>query len=71
MFRRLTKWDRAIPQYTMGHLDRIAEIDRQIEDLPGLYLRGSWRGGISVADCVRSGESLAQSIAESFGDRTP
>lgn len=68
VYRRITRRNRAIPQYTLGHLDRIAEIDRQLEPLPGLFLRGSWRGGISVADCIRSGETLARNIAESFDD---
>lgn len=61
-FCHLTRWDKAIPQYTIGHLDRVAEIDQSLKDYPGLFLRGSWRDGISVADCVRNGELLAQHI---------
>lgn len=67
-FRRITKWERAIPQYTLEHLDRIANLDRHLASRPGLFLTGSWRGGISVADCIRSAETLAQGIAESFRD---
>lgn len=62
-FRHLTRWPRAIPQYTIGHLDRIATIDEMIAPFTGLHLHGNWRGGIAVADCVRNGEALAERIA--------
>jgi len=63
VFRHITRWPRAIPQYPLGHLDRIATIDEMLAPFPGLHLRGNWRDGISVADCVRNGETLAQRIA--------
>ncbi len=63
-FVRITRYERAIPQYTLGHLDRIAALDTAVEALPGLFLQASWRGGVSVADCIRSGEALARRIAE-------
>ncbi|MBL6928351.1 MAG: protoporphyrinogen oxidase [Rhodospirillales bacterium] len=62
-YRRISRYARAIPQYTLGHLDRIAEADRRMEPFAGLHLRGNWRDGISVADCVRAGETLAQRIS--------
>ena len=64
VFRRITRWDRAIPQYALGHLDRMAEIDRDLDRLPGLHLQSAWRGGISVADCIRSAEALAERIGD-------
>jgi len=52
------------PQYTIGHLDRIAGIDEQLKALPGLHIRASWRDGIAVGDCIRNGEKLAESLAD-------
>jgi oxygen-dependent protoporphyrinogen oxidase len=63
VFRHLTRWRQAIPQYTVGHLDRVDTIDEFVAPLPGLHLHGNWRGGISLADCVRNGEALAERIA--------
>jgi oxygen-dependent protoporphyrinogen oxidase len=60
---RLSRYQAAIPQYTIGHLDRIAGIDAQLATLPGLHVRASWRDGISVADCIRNGEKLAESLS--------
>ncbi len=60
---RLTRQPRAIPQYTLGHLERVARIEALLAPFGGLHLGASWRGGISVADCIRNGESLAACIA--------
>jgi oxygen-dependent protoporphyrinogen oxidase len=63
-FVRITRYERAIPQYTLGHLERIAALDSAVEALPGLFLQASWRAGVSVADCIRNGEALARRIAK-------
>ncbi|MDH3472516.1 MAG: protoporphyrinogen oxidase [Rhodospirillales bacterium] len=63
-FVRIARHARAIPQYTLGHLERLAQVDRAVQGLPGLVLRASWRGGISVADCIRNGEGCARQITE-------
>jgi oxygen-dependent protoporphyrinogen oxidase len=63
-FQRITRYAAAIPQYTLRHLDRLAELDRALEPLTGLHLQASWRGGVSVADCIRNAEALAGKIAD-------
>ncbi|MDH3594442.1 MAG: hypothetical protein OEM93_06270, partial [Rhodospirillales bacterium] len=63
-FQRITRYAAAIPQYTLGHLDRLAELDRALAPLTGLHLQASWKGGVSVADCIRNGEALAHRIAD-------
>lgn len=58
-FRRVRRWPRAIPQYELGHLERLARIDARLAQWPGLELRANWRDGISVADCVAQAQVLA------------
>ncbi len=56
------RWPRAIPQYEIGHgrfVERAAEIERE---LPGLSIGGSFLGGVSVADCIRTATGLAEEI---------
>jgi len=60
---RVTRWARAIPQYTLGHLERIARLEAAERALPGLYFCANYRGGISVADCIKSGYAMAQRVA--------
>jgi oxygen-dependent protoporphyrinogen oxidase len=49
------KWPRAIPQYTLGHGERLAAVARLEARFPGLVLCSNWRGGVSISDCIDSG----------------
>jgi oxygen-dependent protoporphyrinogen oxidase len=62
LWYEVVRWPRAIPQYRLGHLDRIAAIDAAIAAFPGLFLIGSWRGGISVGDRVNSAAAMADAL---------
>jgi oxygen-dependent protoporphyrinogen oxidase len=59
----ITRWPRAIPQYVVGHKDRVARIDGHVRRHAGLRLLGNWRGGIAMPDCVRNANSLADELA--------
>lgn len=64
---RITRWPRAIPQYTLGHLDRIACVEQAERDIPGLFFCANYRGGIALGDCIKSAGRAARSIAEFLG----
>jgi oxygen-dependent protoporphyrinogen oxidase len=49
----------AIPQYAVGHLEMVAEIERKLAVLPGLYLAGNGYRGVSVASLLEDSEKLA------------
>jgi oxygen-dependent protoporphyrinogen oxidase len=56
---RVMRWPMAMPQYGVGHLDRVARIEEAVERTPGLFLVGSAYRGVGIADCVRQGEEMA------------
>ena len=56
---RVDRFDRAMPQYHVGHLDRAATIMSRAGQVPGLYLAGAAYGGVGIPDCVTSGERAA------------
>lgn len=58
----VTRWPRAIPQYTLGHLQRIGAAGTAESALPGLFLCASYRGGIAVGDCIASGCRTADMV---------
>jgi oxygen-dependent protoporphyrinogen oxidase len=60
VFSRVWRHPRAMPQYEVGHLDRVAAIEARLEALPGLALAGAAYRGVGIADCVRSGEVAAE-----------
>lgn len=53
-FAVTTRYERAIPQYTHGHADRVAVLARTEAAHPGLRFIGNYRGGISVGDVVKN-----------------
>ena len=59
VFARLFRYPQAMPQYTLGHLDRLAHIDRALESTPGVFLAGNSYRGAGIPDCIRSGQQAA------------
>jgi oxygen-dependent protoporphyrinogen oxidase len=64
VFRRIIRWPRAIPQYVVGHLDRLARIDALVKNHPGLFLIGNAYRGVAMGDCAEQGELVAQRVVE-------
>ncbi|MCS7259814.1 MAG: protoporphyrinogen oxidase [Anaerolineae bacterium] len=62
VFVRLHRWQDANPQYDVGHLERVAEIEGLVAALPGLYLTGSAFRGVGIPDCIVQGENVAKAV---------
>lgn len=65
--QRVTRWPRAIPQYTRGHLERIREVARFEEATPGVRLVGSWRDAVSLGGCWATGARVGTEVARTRG----
>jgi oxygen-dependent protoporphyrinogen oxidase len=63
VFRKIVRWPRAIPQYNLGHLDRVAQIEAIAATHPGLFLTGNAYHGIAMGDCAEQGELIAARVA--------
>jgi protoporphyrinogen/coproporphyrinogen III oxidase len=61
----------AMPQYDVGHLGRVAEIEARLHALPGLAVAGAAYRGVGIADCVHSGESAAERLHASLKTGPP
>lgn len=55
-------WRRAIPQYTIGHADRLATLHRELQAWPGLFPCSNYEGGVALGDCVRHGWEQAAEV---------
>jgi oxygen-dependent protoporphyrinogen oxidase len=60
---RVYRWDRGNAQHEVGHLDRMAAIDRALARHPGLFLTGSGFRGVGIPDCVADGRRVGASAA--------
>lgn len=63
-FVELYRWPGSMPQYPVGHLDRVRRIEARLANWPGLQLAGNAFGGVGIPDCVHSGERAAQRLVE-------
>jgi oxygen-dependent protoporphyrinogen oxidase len=62
---RINRFERAMPQYNIGHLARLARIDHVIARHPGLALAGNAYRGVGIPDCIVSGQRAADSVLAS------
>ena len=62
LLERVYTWEDAMPQYNMGHPQRLQRIQAALSDIPGLALAGNGYLGIGIPDCIHSGELAADRI---------
>ncbi|MGH2537624.1 MAG: protoporphyrinogen oxidase [Candidatus Promineifilaceae bacterium] len=58
------RWPQAMPQYTLGHLDRLAQIEASLKRWSGLFLAGAAYHGVGLPDCIHAGEMAAAGAHE-------
>jgi oxygen-dependent protoporphyrinogen oxidase len=63
---RVQRWPRGMPQYVLGHAERLARIEAALTDLSGLAVAGAAYRGVGIPDCIRSGEDAAESAAHAL-----
>jgi oxygen-dependent protoporphyrinogen oxidase len=49
----IRRWPRSLPQYAVGHLDRMKEVETRIAQLPNLHLLGNAYHGVGLPDLIR------------------
>jgi oxygen-dependent protoporphyrinogen oxidase len=71
LWTTVTRWPQAIPQYDLGHRARLAPVEQAERDLPGLHFCASYRGGVSVGDCIKSAHAIADAVGRGLGVPSP
>jgi oxygen-dependent protoporphyrinogen oxidase len=66
LFTRIARWPAAMPQYHVGHLQRLARLEAHVAAHPGLYLAGNAYRGVGIPDCIASGEAAAEALFEAL-----
>lgn len=62
LFARVARYPRSMPQYRVGHLELVGEIEERVARYAGVALAGNAYRGVGMADCVRSGEAAAEAV---------
>lgn len=63
VYTHVKRWSRAIPQYTLGHGDRVATIERALDARPGLFLAGNSFYGVAFTKSAASGVEAGRQAA--------
>jgi oxygen-dependent protoporphyrinogen oxidase len=65
-YTEVNRWDRAMPQYRLGHLRRLQDIEQSLDRFPGLVLTGAAYRGIGIPDCISDGKAAADRVLRQF-----
>ncbi|PZF81082.1 protoporphyrinogen oxidase [Jiangella anatolica] len=66
---RVTRWGGALPQYAVGHLDRVARVRAAVDAVPGLAVCGAVYDGVGVAACVGAARDAAARVVADLSER--
>ena len=66
IYAEVNRWERGMPQYTVGHLERMEVLQRTMESFRRLYLIGAAYRGIGIPDCIRDGTEAATALVRDW-----
>jgi oxygen-dependent protoporphyrinogen oxidase len=64
---RVSRWDGAMPRYTVGHLSRVAAIEEAVTAWPAVTVAGASYRGVGLPDCITQGQAAAARMGEWLG----
>ena len=67
LFSRVFRWHRGMPQYTLGHLERVTLIENHSAQIPGLAFAGGCYRGVGIPNCIESGERAVSKVLGEWG----
>lgn len=62
------RWKNAMPQYHVGHLDRVDSIETQLKSHPTLAIAGNAYRGVGIPICVRAGINAASKVVQTISN---
>ena len=68
LFARIGRHPRSMPQYNLGHLERVSAIRRHLSKHGGLYLTGIAYDGVGIPDCVHGAELTADTLLDALAN---
>ncbi len=65
----VSRWERGMPQYTIGHPSRLEALQVALNPYKGLYLTGAAYRGVGIPDCIKDGSDTAAHIVRYLAER--
>jgi oxygen-dependent protoporphyrinogen oxidase len=70
LLERVYRWVRSGAQHEIGHLERVAAVERALARLPGVFVTGSGFRGVGIPDCIADGRATARQAARWLAGHT-
>lgn len=67
IWAKVFRWDRGMPQYTLGHLGRVELITERLRAIPGIAAAGGSYTGVGIPNCIESGERAVSKVLGEWG----
>jgi oxygen-dependent protoporphyrinogen oxidase len=61
-YEKVIVWKNAIPQYTLGHLQRFNRIENRLAEIGSIYLTGNAYTGIGLNDCIKRSHTVVKKL---------
>jgi protoporphyrinogen/coproporphyrinogen III oxidase len=71
VYALVRRWPLSLPQYAVGHLERLAELETLCKSWRGLYLAGNAYHGVGLPDLIRDGRRTARVLLETADGAVP
>jgi oxygen-dependent protoporphyrinogen oxidase len=68
-YTEIHRWIRGMPQYVLGHQDRLAKVHHLLAAWPGIYLTGAGFYGIGIPDCIREGTKVGHQLIQDLSQK--
>lgn len=68
---KVYRWEKAMPQYLVGHLERMDQIDQALKETPGVFMAGAAYRGTGIPDCIRQGTEAAGALLDYLCPKVP
>lgn len=67
----ISRYEQAMPQYYVGHGERVQQIEAGLKDLPGLFFTGNAFGGVGIPFCIHKSEKVAEKVVAHLQGESP
>lgn len=68
-YTEIHRWNRGMPQYVLGHRERLAKIQQLLAEWPGIYMTGAGLNGIGIPDCIRDGTKVGHQLVQDLSQK--
>ena len=65
-YTEIHRWNRGMPQYVLGHQDRLNKVQKLLAEWPGVYVTGAGLYGIGIPDCIRDGTKVGHQLIQNL-----